>query len=191
MDAKKLDLIVISSPNNVYYFSGFQTNRPILAEVFSMTVPGYLLATKNEDPVLMVGERDRAAAAATFGGQLLTYRNYNLRERMIAYPDFVADEIKKVVSNRVNARRIGVETWQIPSTIVSALNGAGTDWLDLSPDILLMRGVKDPDEIEALRMSCRLNDFAYSVARERSIAGNSELDVYAAIQHELTRKVGS
>jgi Xaa-Pro aminopeptidase len=40
-------------------------------------------------------------------------------------------------------------------------------------------------------MSCKLNDFAYSVAKEKSVAGNTELDVYAAVQHELTRRVGS
>jgi Xaa-Pro aminopeptidase len=111
---------------------------------------------------------------------------------MIAYPDFIAEEMKRIITKFAHLRRIGVEAWNIPKILISVLpQDAGTHLVDLSSDILSMRAVKDSDEIEALRTSCQLNDFAYSVARKKSTAGNSELDVYASVQYELTRKVGS
>jgi Xaa-Pro aminopeptidase len=192
MDETQLDLAIISNQNSVYYYTGFQTNRPILSEVLSWTLPAYLIATKDEDPILLVGEKERDVAAKTFGGQIITYVNYDLSKRMIAYPDFIAEEMKRIITKFAHLRRIGVEAWNIPKILISVLpQDAGTHLVDLSSDILSMRAVKDSDEIEALRTSCQLNDFAYSVARKKSTAGNSELDVYASVQYELTRKVGS
>jgi Xaa-Pro aminopeptidase len=147
VDKKRLDLAVISNPNNVYYYTGFQTNRPILSEVLSWTIPAYLIVAKNEDPLLLVGEKDRVVAAETFGGQILTYENYNLKKRMIAYPNFIADEMKKFLTARTNTRRIGVETWQISQVIASSIKqNASAECVDLSSDILGMRTVKDPDD---------------------------------------------
>jgi len=190
MDEKQLDLAVISNQNSVYYYTGFQTNRPILSEVLSWTLPAYLIVQKDDDPTLLAGEKERDVAAKTFGGQIVTYANYDLNKRMIAYPDFIAGAMNGIITKFVHLRRIGVDAWYIPQVLISTLPQTA-QLVDLSSDILSMRAVKDPDEIEALRTSCQLNDFAYSVARKKSTAGNSELDVYASVQYELTRKVGS
>ncbi len=193
MDLEDLDLAIISDPNSVYYFTGLQLNIPILSSVFSLTLPTYLFASKGEEPVLLTGQRNQERAEETFGGQVKTYVHYAMDQRMIAYPDFVANEAKKILqSTSSHTRRIGVETWHIPRILTNSATATvlHAEYDDLSDRIVKMRIRKDPDEIEALRQACELNDFAYRVAKEFARPGTTEIEVYSKMQEELTRKVG-
>jgi len=186
MEYEGLDLSIVSEPKHVYYFTGYMTPRLFL--------PSYLFAFRGEEPVLLTGQTDLSVAENTFGGEVATFVNYDLNQRMVAYPGFVASEAKRLLAQRKRSlRRVGIESWSIPEVILRA----ATDHMpqnglfDLSPEVMKMRSVKDSDEIAHIRRSCELNDFAYSVAKSVAAPGRSEVEVYGLVHHELAKKVGT
>ena len=184
MDRLKIDLAVVSDPKNVYYFTGY-TNASVLP------LPSYLLAFRKNSPVLLTGVTEVAVAQKTFGGEITTFENYNLQKRMLAYPDTAAPKVTKAIKGKF--RKIGVDSWALPETIHQAIVKAKrtSQIVDLSNSILAMRKIKDPDEVEAIRMSCELDDFAYGVIKNASRDGVTELDVYAVAYQELIKKATS
>lgn len=180
-----LDFTVITDPKNVLYFTGFATAR--------LAMPTYLFVTSPDPPRIFTGETAKDVVERKFGGDILTYPNYDLNERMIPYPDFVAREASTLVFPLLEGRRIGIDSWNMPYILLRALSDAfpQCQFVDVSGEFRNMRMVKDPDEIDAIRKSCQLNDFAYEVARDTIAEGLSEVEVYAQIHSEVVKKVGS
>jgi Xaa-Pro aminopeptidase len=189
MEEENLDCSIVTDPRNVYYFTGIAP-QSILSLVYSFSTLSCLLVFRDGKSVLLTSQREAKTAKEVFDGEIVTFVNYDLRERMIAYPDFVATQLKKLISGRsLRFRRIGVESWHIPHVLLDTFNQ--TEFYDLSSNILRWRTVKDSDELLAIRKCCELNDYAYSIAKSVSISGRSEIEVYAIILGELTKNVGS
>jgi len=181
-----LDGAVISGKKEVYYFTGFITQRLIL--------PSYLFLRVGDEPVLLTGSTEKGLAEQTFGGRIVVYENYKLEERMIAYPDFVASQAEPLAREYLaGVRRLGVDAWSLPYTLYKALirGAGGPELVDVSHRILSMRSVKHDDELALIRRSCELADRAYGLARSLVTPGRSEVEVYSEIHKELSRAVGT
>jgi Xaa-Pro dipeptidase len=185
MDRLKLDLAVVTDPKNVYYFTGY-VNTSVLP------LPTYLLAFKKEEPILLTGVTETATAEKTFGGQVKTFVNYGLQERMLAYPDFVACALSRVIKKR-KFRKVGMEFWSQPEAIHQAVKktSSAAKLVDISETILTMRKLKDPDEVEAIRTSCELTDFAYGIIKENAVDGRTEMEAYSLAYQGLINKASS
>jgi Xaa-Pro dipeptidase len=180
-----MDIAIITDPKNVYYFTGY-SNASVLP------LPSYLIAFKKDDPVLLTGVTEVANAERTFGGRIETFTNYSLKERMIAYPDLAADRIRKLIKNQ-KLRKAGLEYWTTPVTAQQAIlkKGANTKLFDLSGKILTWRKIKDSDEVAAIRESCELDDYAYSVIKEEIRNDLTEVEVYSLAYQKLIKKANS
>lgn len=182
MERAAIDAAVITDPKNVYYFTGY-VNASVLP------LPTYLIAFRKEEPILVTGISEKSIAEGTFGGEVQTFTNYSLQERMIAYPNLAASGIKKQIKNK-RFRKVGLEFWATPETVRQTIvrKGASPRLIDLSEIILNWRKVKDADELEAIRASCELDDYAYGVIKETSRAGMTELEVYSSAYQKLIVK---
>jgi Xaa-Pro dipeptidase len=183
---KGLDGAVISGKKEVYYFTGFITTRLIL--------PTYLFLRVGREPVLLTGSTDKGIASASFGGDIVTFENYKLEERMIAYPGYVAMEAERLIREYFSGvRRIGADAWNLPYSLYQALvRGMGSvELIDISQDILAMRAIKHQDELELIQKSCELADRAYNMAKTLVTPGRTEVEVYSEIHKELSRIVGT
>jgi Xaa-Pro dipeptidase len=186
LDRFNLDLCVVSYPKHVYYFTGFRTAKPIL--------PTYLFVFRTEEPILLTGETDFENACSTFGGEVLTYVNYNVAQRMLAYPDFVSEIARKRIlePRKKTLKKIGIETWHTPEVLLSYLDhDNNVRFVDISKEIMEMRKIKDEDEIQKIKQSCKLNDYAYSVAKPACVPGRREIEVYSIVHSALSNKVGT
>jgi Xaa-Pro aminopeptidase len=185
MEQKGLEAVVVYDPKNLYYFAGLEPQRVTSA-------PALLLAQRREEPRLIIGETDLPRVLNVFGGEIKFYKNYDLNRRMVAYPNDIPDELRGALGSQTLNGVVGIETWGLPPVILRALKNvaAASKMVDVSHVILEMRQVKDPDEVELIRRSCEIHDFAYSYARTQSAPGKSELQVYAATHSELTEKMG-
>ncbi len=187
IDEHDLDLCVVSDPKHVYYFTGFRTAKLIL--------PTFLFVSPGEEPVLLTGLTDSGSASATFGGRVVSYVNYDVDARMVAYPDFVSSFAREEAfgRRRLRATRVGIEGWHTPQVLLDSFFDRGQlpEFFDLSSQILEMRKVKDSDEIDKIRKSCELSDFAYSVAKPATLPGRTEVEVYSIVHSALVNKVGT
>lgn len=186
LDRLGLDAAVISDPKNVCYFTGF-------LDTGAITVPTYLLLLRDGEDIMLAGENKAKAASRTFRGEVVTFKNYDLGSRMVARPDLASEPVSPILRKAGRGlRTIGVESWHMPKALLDSVEKAAPDTrlTDLSPHIESMRTVKDADEIEAIKSSCKLVDYAYSVAKSVSVPGRTEVDVYADVQQKVVEKAG-
>lgn len=186
MEKLHLDAAIITEPKNVYYFSGFQ-------DPGVTAIPTYLVLFRDHEDLLLTGDKNEEEASKKFRGEIVTFRNYDLRSRMVAKPDLISGLVGPVLKKRgASIRSIGVESWNIPKIVLDAINKSvpSTRVEDLSQSIESLRMIKDSDEVANCRRSCRLVDYAYSVAESLATPGLSEVDLYAAVNHKVVQKAG-
>lgn len=128
-----------------------------------------------------------------FDGQISTYVDYELNERMIAYADVISSEFQKWIRKMISGdHRLGIEEWHLSEIFrATILNAAsGPELVGISGDLLSMRKVKGSDEIENLTSATKILDYAYKIADKNSRVGNREIDVYRKVNYKAFEKFG-
>ena len=127
-----------------------------------------------------------------FEGEISTYIDYDLNERMITYADTLSSEFQKWYRKHSGIRRLGIEEWHLPDIFRSAIlsGGGGPELVGISRTILSMRKTKGSDEIENLRSATKMIDYAYKTAQKNSKPGKTEIDVYRKTNFRAFEKFG-
>lgn len=185
MTDKSIDVIVLGSQKNIYYLTGYITEKLFL--------PYYLFVFGDGEAVLVTGKNDRDKASQSFGGEIVDYVDYDINSVMRPYHGMAVDAAGKLLEKRKNeCKTIGFEGWGVDSALFHELTRvfSGRNFVDVSANILSMRQSKDRDELAALRKAAELNDYAYQVAFDQTHEGRTEVEVYAATHAALAKKVG-
>ncbi len=181
-----VDAAIVSDPKNVYYLSGF-FNPGVTV------VPTYLVLFRSRDDVLITGDSNAKDAEKAFrGGDVVTFRNYDLRSRMVAKPVQASAVIGPIFEKFRRTNMVGVESWNLQKVVLDSVAKActGSHFIDISKQLESMRMVKDADEVANCKKSCRLVDYAYSVAESLATPGLSEVDLYAGMNHKVVQMAG-
>ncbi len=160
----KADMVYISSPENLQYYSGFTGGEAWLVltegERLLFTDSRYLVQAAEESPDFMVIDIAKTRAE--------TY----LKEHMPAV--------------------LGYEEDFMTAKSYDALKGAleKTEWLPLSETILHQRAVKDETELKLTKEAARLADEAFANVLSKICVGMSENDVAMELEWYM-RKNGA
>lgn len=173
MVEKGVDTLVVHSPENTYYLSGFQT-------------PGYYmyqcLVVPLESPPFLVIRR----------GEIGNLKSFSFVEEYVPYVDMddPAQATADALTNRSLVHgRIGLElgTWFLTTrhylTLKSALSGA--EMVDASGLVERCRLVKSAPEIEYIRRACRAAEAGMSAAVDAAREGVSDNHVAAELNRAL------
>lgn len=179
-----VNTVVISDPKHVFYFSGFFTWRP--------RYTSFLLLSKSNQPVLFVGSTRAEIAEKNFRGRVVTYDDYDINDRMVAYSDFVSRKLREFLQNNKliqDGSIVGVEQWNLANEYTNALTSAAhAKFYDISNAILRMRKTKGIDELHFEREASRRLAVAYKTIKEHAVAGETELGLFAAANAAVFRK---
>lgn len=180
-----LDVAIISDPKNVTYLTGY-------LDYGATPVPTYLVLLRDGTDVLLTGERKADAVSEVFGDEVITFQNYHLGTRMVARPDLVSTLLTPLVGRAEKVRKVGIESWHTPKVLLDSVQKAAPQaiYIDLSKPLESMRMTKDADEVAAIKASCKLVDYAYSVAESVATPGLSEVELYAAVHQKVVEKAG-
>jgi Xaa-Pro aminopeptidase len=170
MEGESLDALLISSPENRAYLSGF------------VGTAGYLFIT-GADALLATDFRYVEQA----GGQAPDYRVVRTSMGLDWFPGLVSD---------TGARRIGFEASHLSVSVFQSLLGLLKP-LEPTPEMITasalldqVRAVKEPEELEVMERAIAISDQAMDQVTERLRPGMTERDV--AWQMELTmRELGA
>jgi len=141
----------------------------------------------------VVKEGDKNPVEQVFDGEISTYVDYDVNERMITYADVFSSEFQKWIKKQLSGvGRLGVEEWNLPEIFRTSIltGGNGPELVGISRDILAMRKVKGSDEIENLTSATKMLEYAYKIARRNSEPGNTEIDVYRKVNYKTFEKFG-
>jgi Xaa-Pro aminopeptidase len=179
--AADVDLIVITNPQHLMYFSGLFTSALSL----SAYGPVYLLIESASGRSTLIAHNFIAGAArAAHVDQVEEWRWYD------AATDSGVDPYRAGVT-QLNAqlaayagKRVGFEQGWLP-------HGAHlTAAVDLSTAIFQMRRHKDADELLLIRDAIRVAEAGHRAVRAMIAPGVTELDVYNAAHHAMVTEAG-
>lgn len=200
-----LDLALISNPKHIFYLTGFASNLNMYTTLGKgPRSTSFLLVDSSGKGLFFLGQSElgnpwietpdeKNPLELVFDGEISTYVDYDIRERMIAYADVVSGEFQKWARKHLTGvRRLGIEEWHLPEIFRTALlaGGGGPELVGISKILLSMRKRKGEDEIENLTSATKMLDYAYKIAQKNSELGNTELDVYRRVNFKTFEKYG-
>lgn len=160
--AENLDAIIISKPENVFYFSGFRGDSTVL------------LIGKNFRRLITDGRYTEQAALQT--------KDFELVEQSDGLIKKLTEEIKNC-----GAKILGFEGRALTFDEYNRLkeNLSGVELKSVEVDSL--RQIKDAAEISNIRRACEIGDRAFAETLNFIRAGVSEIDVAAALENFMRR----
>lgn len=163
MEQKKIDVCIITRPENVFYFSNF---NPILIS----HVPYYIL-TKDRAFLLVHAIRHDHAVNEGAAEEVLCYGKWGAAQS-VAMDAF--DAMVEILGN--SPKVFGIEKDYANMNFVESLSNKlnAKTFVDISRDLSEQRLIKDSYEINLCRISGRLVDTGVSVALEALRGGASE-----------------
>jgi Xaa-Pro dipeptidase len=127
-------------------------------------------------------------------GDVATYEDYKLDERMLTYGDVLSREFESWLtslrSRDLPLDSLGIEGWFLPEVYASKI--AKARWkktLDISEVVMHTRRTKGIDEVANLREAVKLTDLAYKIGREKLRDGLSEIELFRAIESGLADRL--
>lgn len=164
------DLIVISNPSHVLYFSGYWST-PL--HIGSQGGSHLLIDGKSGSTTLLVHDFAPDAQSA-YVDEVALWHWYDAATDAAPplFPTMLA-----TLNHRLShqAGRVAIESGSLPHGILT------TPTVDITPTILAMRRQKYPDELALLRGCVAAVEAGHRAAREAIRPGVTEIDVYNAI----------
>jgi Xaa-Pro aminopeptidase len=160
--------LVVTPGSDLVYLTGY---APMPLERLTA-----LVLPIEREPLLVVPELERPGALASPAGELLEVRGWRDGEDPYALvAELLPDEGAVAVSD---------QTW---ATHVLALQRArpGVRFTTVGEALPLLRAIKEPEELEALRRAARAADAAFADVLGVRFAGRRELDVAAELAEAL------
>ncbi|HKW05926.1 MAG TPA: Xaa-Pro peptidase family protein [Nitrososphaerales archaeon] len=198
----RIDVAIVSNPKHTFYFTGFASNLNMYLTLMKGPRSTSFLGIRSDGQAsILLGksEVDNPWSGAkdpfvrNFGGEVVTYVDYDRDERIVSYGDSVTDEFSKWLRGFARGyKRIGVEEWHLSESYCNRISNmlAGPDLVGISRSILEMRKTKGKDEIASLKSATKMLDFAFSIAKRSSKPGLSELDVYREMNYFAFKEYG-
>jgi Xaa-Pro dipeptidase len=174
MKENDIQVSFITSPENVFYLSGFLSDpheRLLGLAIF-----------QDEEPFLVCPSMEVQDA-----------KNAGWNYEIIGYSD--VDQPWELIHNSINKRLSHVQKVAIEKehmnveryeAITHLFNGA--TFVPAEEKLRKLRMVKDEYELKTIRRACELADYAIQVGCEEIAEGKTELDVLAAVEYALKKK---
>jgi Xaa-Pro dipeptidase len=177
MALRSLDGLLVHTPENIYYLTGYETSGYFEYQVLVVPADG--------EPQLLIRNVER-----------LNVDEYSCLPGAWIWQDgsdYLA-ATKAIVDSSVKGRRIGLEkhSWFVTAAVAEALEDrlSAHRLVDAGRLVEGIRLVKSPAELGYVREAARLAEVAMGAALETAAAGKSELEI-AAAAHAAQIRAGS
>lgn len=165
MAEQGIDVCLLSSPENMEYFSGFQA--------ITYTRPIRFIVTQDETHLIVPAlEEDHASTKAVVTDHLHIY--YEHPPKAVENPGAFAI-LKEILTKKAGAL-CGIEANALSYKQAEMLKDWGLHLKDCSPYLTKIRAIKDEYEKDCIREAGRLCCYAMGVSLEHARPGISELE---------------
>lgn len=174
MKENGIDAAFITTPDNVFYLSGFKSEpheRLLAIAIFQEAEP-FLIAPKMEIP-------DVKAAGWKF--EAVGHEDTDDAWEIAA---------KAVAARKLSPKKIAIEKSHMNVERYERLQSLypEAEFTGLDDQLNNMRNIKDETELEKLRKAAELADYAIEVGCREIAEGKSELEILTAIEFEMKKK---
>lgn len=170
MAQRGIDALLCLKPQNSFYLSGF---NPII-----YSHPVVAILPRHGEPVMLVhAMRDDHARASAWAAEIRLYGTWSTKVTM--GPDWLAALHTILEQHGVAGGTLGVEFDFLPVDVMQRLQQhlPVARFTDASPLLTETRSVKDPDEVEQVRIAARMADIGMAAALEAAADRGSEQEI--------------
>ena len=166
--ARGFDALIITTPENVYYLTGYQTTGFYVSPLF-------LIVPQAIEPVFVAryGERSNVEAKSWLRGVEL-YRDDE-------------DPVARLLGllQTVKPKRVGIEmeSWLMTAAVYQKLlaGAASLDFKDCSGLVEEVRATKSPEELAYVQAAARISNVAMRASIEAVVEGKADYEIAAAV----------
>ena len=192
MAREEIDLLFLSSPEAIYYVSGFQ-GEWYQAQSGRAFPPSSGVAIHADYDNTIHFETPSEAILTNIGTVSEDIRIFPLENRRDGLP-FILSELESV--GWLSGKRIGLERYSYRQnpTIAKAyklgFEAKGLEVVDCSDLIAQIKHVKSPKEMEAMAQAARIAEIGMTAARNAIYPGVTELEVYGQMIAAMAKAGG-
>ena len=172
-----LDGVVITRPEQLLYFANFFA-APNSLNLHSAS----FLFIRRDGTTTLFTDNWLGPVAGTAADEIIVVDWYTMQSPARLRQQAVASNVAAHLRS-LGARAIGGELSALPSLIGRAV----ADVVDLEPLLQSLREVKDPDEIDAMRLAMKTAEAIHAFSRVLLQPGFREIDFYAMLLDRATR----
>jgi Xaa-Pro dipeptidase len=166
MTEKNVDAVVVTSPDNQFYYSGFK------ALIYSR--PIYFVITRYETAYIVPGLEEEHAHAEANVDRVFVY--YEHPEKEVEGKDATL-ALLNYLNTVKGLKKLGTEFVNTPLHLCNAFENSGWILTDTSTFIAKQRAVKDEHELSVMREAGRLVSLALSSSLATAKEGVTELEL--------------
>ena len=187
---KGIDAFLFTSSTTLKHLSGFFYNFEIGPSPFHL-IPAALFVEHSQNSCIIVADSEDTS---TINQRIPVkqYSSYVYEKPLEPSKSFLARLHEVFNEKKVDNARIGIESGSLPWAISQFLlsHYPGIQFIDVSSDMLLLRMVKDSDEIACIREATRLCDVGQAAAMKYAKPGITELEFFTLIRGEMDLAAG-
>lgn len=198
MERDHLDMIIVSSHENVAYLSGIGMPLPYGAAFdygggYSL---GYVLVDANRNKsILIIADQYKAFVdEMCIADEIVYFSPYNHFRAEDSYGNFTT-AVKDAIGEIKPRTHIGIEAKTASFLLTECLRGTGAILVDATASVAWARQVKDSDEMVRIRESVRLEDIAQNKLIEiaKKFREENALDIWhrivKAVDYEINDRI--
>ena len=122
-----------------------------------------------------------------------TYESYTFEKPVDSNNQFLFHLHKILNQYTTGKTRIGIEQNFLPLAIAQSLltKYPDTELIDITPEIVLLRAIKDVDEIELIQKAANLSDVGQAAVLKYAKEGMTELELFSKVRLEMETVAGT
>ena len=202
MEENKLDALIASSPQNVFYTSGFPYHAAAENRIFFLLRnigPAFTILPKGENPILVSPNSGRATAERFCFIKDQQFYNVSIPKEMASASQsrkatFAALQAlqQTLTKLKIGKGRIGIEGLDLPFNFHVGLKEmvGAAEWIDAQDIFFTMRAIKQSDEVEQIRRATKFAEAGLEAAFAAIHEGATELDILNTYKGEVVRQGG-
>ncbi len=190
-EKKNVDAFLITSAASVKYFSGYYFNFETGPSPFHF-LPAALVV--GQAACLIIADNESQQLPASGSSFLIsTYESYVYEKPLEGTKHFLGRLQEAFKQTGVSNARIGIEQSSFPYVIAQFLLAQypKIEFVDISPEIIHERAVKDEDEIEYIRRAAGLADIGQAAVLKYAKAGLTELELFSRVRLDMETAAGT
>lgn len=181
LELVEADLLIISNPRHIYYFSNLWQSPLALSGWGPLFL---LMETSSGRTRLLVHDFLASAAHGAFADEVEVYPWYTATaDPGVNFWPVAVKALNKQLQS-YSAKRVGIELGSLPFGVEIK------EWVDLTGIIRGLRRSKDEDEVALIRQAVRAVEAGHRAARATIRPGITELEVYNAIYAAIVNEAG-
>jgi Xaa-Pro dipeptidase len=185
----QIDQALFARPDSIKWLTGFAAPVQVGLNLFSSSYP---LVWYDSGIFTLIVVEQYGELAAPFDkeedGRVVTYQGYTVEGPIVSGSNLFSAFNKS--ANITQTGKIGIESEYASDLITSQIRSAGGNVVPIDGWLEPLRMIKTQEELTKLRRNFALTDIGHAAARQATVAGNREIDVWNAAHSAIQRAAG-